>query len=211
VAIASGSSILSSAGPALSSLPNIMHSTSASLLDQLRRTPNDDAWARLVRLYAPLLYHWAARLGLQANDCADMVQDVFVAVLRGLPHFEQRQDGGFRAWLRTIAVNKWRDRQRKQVPVALTPEDSRFDAQTAHHPALEFEEAEYRAYLVQQAAKLIQAEFHPGTWKAFWATTVEGRPVAEVAAELNLSPNAIYVGRSRILQRLRIELAGILE
>ena len=40
---------------------------------------------------------------------------------------------------------------------------------------------------------------------------VEGRPAAEVAARLGLSENAVWIARSRVLRRLRQELAGLLE
>jgi RNA polymerase sigma-70 factor (ECF subfamily) len=75
----------------------------------------------------------------------------------------------------------------------------------------EFDEAEYRAVLVAQASRLVRAEFTEPTWRAFWATAVEGRQAAEVAGELGLTPNAVYLARSRVLARLRGELAGLLD
>ena len=38
-----------------------------------------------------------------------------------------------------------------------------------------------------------------------------GRPGAEVARELGLSPNAVYIAGSRVRKRLRQFLAGLLE
>jgi len=43
------------------------------------------------------------------------------------------------------------------------------------------------------------------------ACAIEGRPAAEVAREQGLSINAVYVGRSRVLRRLRQELNGLME
>jgi RNA polymerase sigma-70 factor (ECF subfamily) len=188
-----------------------MHSTPASLLDQIRQSPGDEAWSRLVHLYTPLLYHWASRLGLQPADCADLLQDIFIALLRGLPNFVQQRPGSFRAWLRTISLHKWSDKQRKKIAATLGAEDDLLDNLAADDSAIEFEEEEYRSYVVHRAALLIEADFQPATWQAFWATTVESRPVNEVAAELGIAPNTIYVARSRILKRLRTELAGLLE
>jgi RNA polymerase sigma-70 factor (ECF subfamily) len=72
-------------------------------------------------------------------------------------------------------------------------------------------EAEYRQHLVGQAVRLMQGDFQPATWKACWGLVVEGRPVAEVAAELGLTLDAVYAARSRVLRRLRQELAGLLD
>ena len=57
----------------------------------------------------------------------------------------------------------------------------------------------------------MQAEFQPTTWRAFWECVVADRPGAEVAAELGISVDAVYAAKSRVLRRLRRELAGLLD
>ena len=71
-------------------------------------------------------------------------------------------------------------------------------------------EIEYQQRLFDWAVPRVQAEFRVSTWLAFWQTAVEQRPVGEVAAELQLSPGAVYIARSRVIARLReeIESAG---
>ena len=72
-------------------------------------------------------------------------------------------------------------------------------------------EAEYRQHLTNRALRLMQADFQPATWQAFWEQVVVGRPAADVAAELGLTPGAVYAARFRVLDRLRRELAGMLD
>jgi len=72
-------------------------------------------------------------------------------------------------------------------------------------------EAEYQQHLVGQALRIMRTDFQETTWKACWETLVAGRPAAEVAAELGLSENAVFVARCRVLRRLREELAGLLD
>jgi RNA polymerase sigma-70 factor (ECF subfamily) len=74
-----------------------------------------------------------------------------------------------------------------------------------------FEEEEYRQALVARALAMMQAEFQPATWRACWEFVVCDRPAAEVAAELGLSVNAVYLAKSRVLRRLRERLAGLLD
>jgi WD40 repeat protein len=69
------------------------------LLERLRQPLPDDAWARFVRLYTPLLYYWARRLGCQDSDAADLVQDVFAALTEKLPHFVYDEHRSFRRWV----------------------------------------------------------------------------------------------------------------
>ena len=54
----------------------------------------------------------------------------------------------------------------------------------------------------------IRGDFEEKTWSAFQLTVIEGRPTAEVAAELDLSPESVRQARSRVLRRLREEMEG---
>lgn len=189
-----------------------MHTTPLSLLENLRAERLEvtkAAWARFADLYTPLLYGWACRLGLQQSDAADLVQDVFVILVRKLPAFRHDGQRSFRGWLRTVLQNQWRDR-RVRAPV-LALDAAPVQAADEPDPAEIMEESEYRRYLVGRALQLMQADFQPATWKACWETVVQGRPAGEVAAELGMSPAAVYAATSRVLRRLRHELDGLLE
>jgi RNA polymerase sigma-70 factor, ECF subfamily len=59
--------------------------------------------------------------------------------------------------------------------------------------------------------QLMQAEFPPETWKAYWDHVVSGKPARAVAAELGTTVNAVYIAKCRVLRRLREELAELLE
>ena len=62
-----------------------------------------------------------------------------------------------------------------------------------------------------RAMELMKSEFETTTWRAFWECVAEGRPPDEVAAELGVSVNAVYVAKSRVLARLRQELDGLVD
>src|SRR5688572_2646482 len=123
-----------------------MNTTSPTLLERLRGADHA-AWARFVHLSTPLLVRWGERAGVPASDVPDLIQEVLLVVLRGLPAFER---GSFRAWLRTVFVNKWRDQCRKRQPALLA--DGADDLAAQSDPILEVDEAEYRAVLAARAA-----------------------------------------------------------
>ena len=83
--------------------------TPTSLLERLRQPFDPEAWSRFVSLYTPLIYSWACRAGLQEQDALDLVQDVFVTLLRVLPTFSYDRDRSFKRWLRTVTLNTWRN------------------------------------------------------------------------------------------------------
>src|SRR5438105_7898615 len=83
-----------------------MNTTPLSLLEQLRRPAPSEAWQRFVRLYTPLLFYWVRRLGLPAQDAADVVQEVFAALVPRLPEFRYDPHRSFRGWLWTVTLNR---------------------------------------------------------------------------------------------------------
>lgn len=185
------------------------NTTSISLLERLRQPEPHEAWTHFVQLYTPLLWYWAAKLGLQDQDAADLVQDVFVRLFQKLPEFQYDRHKSFRTWLQTVTQNIWRDKCRERRKAG-RPEGDLAEV-SVPDSALEIEEAEYRQRLVGRALELMQTDFHPTTWQAFWGCTVLNRPAAEMAQELGISTASVYVAKSRVLARLRRELADLLD
>jgi RNA polymerase sigma-70 factor (ECF subfamily) len=187
-----------------------MNTTPVSLLERLKQPAPQD-WERFVQLYAPLLHHWARRLGLPDPDALDLVQDVFLVLLRKLPEFIYDRHRSFRAWLRTVLLNKWRDHQRRRTVPVQAGGDQVFAEVPDPDPAELFEEAEYRNYLAHRALQLMKAEFQPTTWQACWEQIVSGKPAAQVAAELQISIDSVYSAKSRVLRRVREELERFMD
>lgn len=181
-----------------------MQDTSASLLKRLAQGDDMLAWGRFVDLYGPLVHAWGVRAGLQPADAADLVQDVLLTVLQQLPSFRYDPSRSFRAWLKTVTLNHWRARLRRRVPCDVAEQDE----PAIPDPAADFWEQEYRGWLTARALQLMQAHFEPRVWQACWLTAAEGRPAAEVAAQLGMTVGAVYTARCRVLARLRQELDG---
>jgi RNA polymerase sigma-70 factor (ECF subfamily) len=189
-----------------------MLTTSLSLLERLRQPGERRAWDRFVELYTPLLLSWARRAGLQESDAADLVQDVFVTLVQIMPTFTYDRQKSFRAWLKTITLNKWRDRCEKLAKrPALPGGGDRLNDLAGPNDLEAFWNAEYRQHVTRQALQILQADFQPATWKAFWEHVVVGRPAPEVGRELGVTPGAVYAAKLRILGRLRDEFAGMLD
>jgi RNA polymerase sigma-70 factor (ECF subfamily) len=181
------------------------------------RSRDQAAWERLVRLYTPLVYCWCRHGGLQAADAADVGQEVFQAVARNIDNFRRERPGdSFRGWLRTITRHKLADFYReRQAPVIAT---GGTDAETLMQLAVDeiltpdpTSEAQEADLLVRRTIELIRGDFEERTWQAFWRVAVDGRPVADVALELGMTANAVYLAKGRVLRRLREELADLEE
>jgi RNA polymerase sigma-70 factor (ECF subfamily) len=186
-----------------------MSTTSLTLLERIRQPGQTEAWTRFIQLYVPLLLKWARRAGFHRADAEDLTQMILMKLLRLLPHYVPQPSSSFRAWLSTIARNEAIDFRTRRGTRPLPGDGGLVMVATPQEP--DVHEHEYRADLVRTALRLIRGDFEPTTWTAFTAVVVEGRAVAEVAEELGLTPNAIYLARNRVLTRLRAELQDLLE
>ncbi len=185
-----------------------VETTSITLLERVRTRSDERAWDRFVSLYTPFLLACAQRAGLNENDAADLVQDVLVHLLDQLPKFQY--DAGrhnFRGWLKTVTINKCRERWRKRNPESLADPDAALVAVEDE----QLWDQEYRDHLVRRALGIMQNEFETKTWRACWEFTVSGRKAADVASELGMTEAAVFMAKSRVLSRLRQELSGLLE
>jgi RNA polymerase sigma-70 factor (ECF subfamily) len=162
-------------------------------------------------MYTPLFFAWTKRLNLSEPEATDLVQDLFAVLVEQLPKFEYDRSRSFRAYLKTILLNRWRNHLRRRSAENVNHSVSVNEVVSEDQPIRELEEAEYRTYIVGRALALMQSEFQQVTWKACWEFVVSGRPAEEVAASLGISVNAVYLAKSRVLRRLREELAGLFD
>jgi RNA polymerase sigma-70 factor, ECF subfamily len=184
--------------------------TSLTLIGRLREPADAEAWAQFVALYAPLLRAWVRPLCGQDADADDVLQEVLVVVVRRLPEFaHSRRMGAFRTWLKAVAANKLSDHLRADARRPAGAPD-RVLAQLADpSSALSREwDRQHARHLTQALLQSIRHAFEPATWDAFHRVTMRGEPTAAVAAALSMTANAVMIAKSRVLARLRQELAA---
>lgn len=176
------------------------------------------AWERLVHIFGPLVYDWCRHHGLQPSDAENVGQDVFLAVSRNLHRFRHdERRHSFTRWLRTITTNKIRDfwRTRAKEPPGEGGSDAQLALQRLENGANEAEEClptyDESRFVYSRLIECVRRDFEEITWKAFYLVAVEEQKVPDVAAELGISPNAVYLAKSRVLRRLRESLLPMKE
>lgn len=186
--------------------------TRASLLLRLRDSQDTEAWREFVRLYAPVVYGFARKRGLQDADAADLMQEVFrsVAGAAGRLEYDPRR-GSFRGWLYTVTRNKLYTflNRRKRQPGGSGGADAQELLETAADAGQDLDalwNQEYERRLASWAMAEVRGEFSEPTWQAFHLTAVENRSPQEVARQLGLSPGSVYVAKSRVLARVRAKV-----
>jgi RNA polymerase sigma-70 factor (ECF subfamily) len=180
--------------------------TRASLLLRLRDPRDEAAWREFIGLYAPLVYGYLRKQGLQDADAADLSQEVLGSVAGAIGRLDyDPARGAFRNWLFTVVRRKlstWR-RGRRNDPSRL-PEAANPGA-LEQWPAPEEAnwEAEWERHLFSWACQQVRREVTERTWEAFWRTAIDAQSGGDVAAALGLSVAAVYRARSRVVARLK--------
>lgn len=185
--------------------------TRASLLVQIRDGDNQIAWGEFVRLYGPVIYGFARKRGLQDADAADLMQDVMRSVSAAIGRLDyDRKQGTFRGWLFTITRNKVFNflsaRRIRARGSGDTTTNRLLDTQPDGNDGSQAWELEYQRRLASLAMERVRNEFQENTWRAFVLTAVDGVAAAEAAAQVGMTPGAIYVAKSRVLARLKEEV-----
>ena len=194
-----------------------MTRTSASLLGRLREAADQAAWERFVDIYGPLIYRWLRDKGLQDQDAQDVAQEVMLTVMREMPKFHYDPKlGSFRGWLRGVVSHQalmfWRSRHGKPAGAGGSEFEHQLEnlARSDSVAAQRWDE-EHNRFVAGRILALIQAEFEPTSWQAFWRVVVDGEKASAVAAALGISVNAVYLAKSRVLRRLQEQSEGLLD
>lgn len=194
-----------------------MAETSVSLLDRARRPSDTAAWQRLVEIYTPLIRVWLRRQAAVEGDCDDLVQEVFTVLVRKLPDFQRDpRPGAFRRWLQTITLNclrdAWRARRIRPAATGKTEFLALLDQlQDPRSGLSRLWESEHNRHVMGRLLAMIRPDFEPKTWRAFERLVLEGAAPDQVAAELGVSVNAVFIAKSRILSQLRQVGRGLID
>jgi RNA polymerase sigma-70 factor (ECF subfamily) len=84
----------------------------------------------------------------------------------------------------------------------------RLNQQPAKADALWFD-LEWQRETLRWVARQVRSEFEPNTWDAFWETAIEEVSAQDVAKRIGKSVGAVYIARSRVMQRIKQKIADL--
>ncbi|MFQ5414699.1 MAG: RNA polymerase sigma factor [Phycisphaerae bacterium] len=185
-----------------------MPDTRSSLLSRVRDFDDDAGWKEFDRLYRPMLARYAQRRGLGPDAAEEIAQQCLEVVVSQIRAFRRRRS--FRGWLRRIVDNKVKQHLASRRAGELGG-DALVRAVGSVPDAGELWERQWnRTHLLYCLASL-RNEFAAHTLAAFELYVLEERPVRDIAERLSLTPNQIYVAKSRVMKRLSTRFSDLVE
>jgi len=171
-----------------------------------------EAYRALVVRHSPALFRVAFRITGNEADADEVVQEAFLRGYQKLPSFQFQ--AGFGTWIYRIAVNCAFDlRQRRgadEMPAYAGNADqneARLQEQVRDESA-----GPERLLLSREMAEQQQFAMHaltPLERTAFLLRHVEDQSTSEIAAALEMAPNAVKQAIFRAVQKLRRRLAPL--
>jgi RNA polymerase sigma factor (sigma-70 family) len=180
---------------------------SDSALAQRAAAGDDDAFNLLMRRHKDGLYRLLRRYVGDGDEAYEAMHEAFIAAWRALARYDPERPFG--AWLRTIAINKARDRGRRQTVRRLIFGTGSLEDSGALAAADPGQGADARMIEDQLATRLDHAIGQlPATLKApLLLTAFEGYSQLEAGQILGVSPKTIEsrVYRARKLLAARLD------
>ncbi|MDP7028768.1 MAG: sigma-70 family RNA polymerase sigma factor [Phycisphaerales bacterium] len=184
---------------------DVTHTTTA-LLHGLHADDGDAAWEVLDRRYRPIIIGMARRLGLAEQDAFDVAQDTMLRVISEYRDGRYDRDRGrMRSWILAIARTRIADTHRKRGVRKEARGESALITMPTDGEWADLWASERRHVILREALADLQAKSQTAdkTIRAFEMLVFHRREVAEVAAELDMTENDVYLAKSRIAKRLK--------
>jgi RNA polymerase sigma-70 factor (ECF subfamily) len=158
------------------------------------------AWSAFVRVYGPVVYHWCRVWQLTPDQAAAAALQTFRVIASELATFRNRETSEtVRDWL-------WR-RAWSHIEAQAAP-DHEASLESSDALPLRPSSLPEDHGLLPRLLGHIREDFEERTWQAFWRTCIENHSPTDVAAQLDVSRDAVRVARARVLRRLREELSA---
>lgn len=188
--------------------------TNTILLEGLCDSANDSIWREFDGRYRPVIEAFARRLGLGAEDAVDAAQETLAHFAREYRAGQfDRSRGRLRSWIFGIARHRVIDMQRAKARRREWRGESALADISDGGDIEHMWEDEWRKALLRAAMRELHAnrKLDPRTIRAFERIAFERAAASDVAAEVGMTLNEVYVAKSRVLQRLQRIMADLEE
>lgn len=186
--------------------------TTTHLLQRLHDPEQRTIWFEFDGRYRPIIYAFARRYGLSADECDEIAQQTLAEFVAGYRKGQyDRAKGRLRTWIMGIARHRVIDLQRRRGRQKNWRGDSVLkEVPDAEQDAQIWRAEEEKAIIARALLEIREtSRMEESTLRAFEMIVREGKSVAETAEACQLTPDEVYVAKHRVTKKLREVVARI--
>ena len=196
--------------------------TPVSLVDGLK-AGSDDAWARFVKIFGPMVFGMLRNRGLSENDASEIGHQVFIKVHRSIDSFARDgKDKRLRYWLPSVIRSVFLDAARKEKTVINAVGGSDFQGMTQRLPDaaadlysrlgeddFDITESDFDVAF-RKGCEVLKDRFSENTWRCFFEAHANQLTRKEIAEELGMAENAVRQAIHRVKAAFEKQFEGLL-
>jgi len=186
---------------------NMAFTTRPSLISRICKG-DEISWQDFFQTYRPLILLRGGDYYLTEDEKEELVQQVIMDMFKRSNVFKyDRQKGKFRSYFKTIINHKAIDIKRLRNPKMVSVESEDFSIED--FPDLNPDtlnsnwDEEWQMHLMVQGLQELKMQVEPTTFQAFELYALKGQTAEEVAKFLEITKNAVFVAKSRCVERLQ--------
>lgn len=182
--------------------------TTTQVLTNLRKGHDSSAWQGLCQHFTPAIIHFGRTLGLTPEEAEDAAQETLLAFVKAWQQGRyEREKGRLSSWLfgfaKRIILNTRQQRPRERMMASDTQGDD-FWSQVPDDETLVLTwETQWKRVVLARCLERLREEADAKVFSAFSRYALQEQPVHQVAEQLGMSRNAVYIAKCRMLTRLR--------
>lgn len=187
-----------------------MHETRQTLIERVRTQQDEQSWEEFDDTYRGYIIGIVRKMNFDYHENEDLVQMILLKLWKSMDQFDYRPDEcRFRSWVAIIAKNAIRDylsskknkvqSKSESSDESLEIEDNRMD----DIDQLVFEE--WKEFVSRKAWDVVQSKFSEKVQTCFLKFS-KGLSAEDIAKEMQLDTNTIYVYKKRVEAVLKTEI-----
>lgn len=186
--------------------------TQQTLIQRAQNPDDNQAWDDFVKYYESFIKMVLRKSNISLSEEDDLIQKILLRVWKGLPNYEYRKEKArFRTWLSTIIrnaiithINRLKDKGSKQEVYL-----KEVNVVSESHIE-EIIDKEWLDYVASIAMNKVKEVFSGNAIEVF-RLSLEEKTAKQIADELSITEESVFVLRSRVKSRLKKEIAKLRE
>lgn len=187
-----------------------MHETRQTLIERVRNRQDERSWEEFDETYRGYIIGIVRKMNFDYHENEDLVQMILLKLWKSMDQFDYRPDEcRFRSWVAIISKNAIKDylsAKKNKLQSKGDPQENNLEIEDHRMDKIdELVFDEWKEFVSRKAWDVVQNKFSEKVQTCFLKFS-KGLSAEEIAKEMQLDTNTIYVYKKRVETVLKTEI-----